>query len=132
MRSHKLIWGKIIPVHPENHGKISLMKPIALDSLRPRLQTAFDFAQSQVQRLVAAAIPGELKVKGGVRVEAADGAAARSGIREGDVILSLDNAEVSGAKQFEALAAKLDRSKPATVLVRRGEAVNFVVIRPGR
>jgi serine protease Do len=74
----------------------------------------------------------ELKVKGGVRVEAADGAAARSGIREGDVILSLDNNEVSGAKQFEALAAKLDRSKPATVLVRRGDAVNFVVIRPGR
>ncbi len=74
----------------------------------------------------------ELKVKSGVRVESVDGIAARAGIREGDVLLSLDNTEITGAKQFEALAAKLDRTKPATVLVRRGEVVNFIVIRPAR
>jgi serine protease Do len=74
----------------------------------------------------------ELKVRGGVRVESVDGAAARAGIREGDVLLSIDNTEITGAKQFEALAAKLDRSKPTTVLVRRGDVVNFIVIRPAR
>jgi serine protease Do len=74
----------------------------------------------------------ELKVRGGVRVESVEGAAARAGIREGDVLLSIDNTEITGAKQFEALAAKLDRSKPTTVLVRRGDVVNFIVIRPGR
>jgi serine protease Do len=67
-----------------------------------------------------------------VRVEAVDGAAARAGLREGDVVLSLDNNEITSAKQFEALASKIDRNKAATVLVRRGEAVNFVVIRPAR
>ncbi len=72
----------------------------------------------------------ELKVKGGVRVESADGPAARAGLREGDVLLSIDNAEVASVRQFEAVVAKLDRSRPVTVLVRRGDAVNFIVIRP--
>ena len=74
----------------------------------------------------------ELKVKGGVRVETAEGAAARAGLREGDVILSLDNTEIASAKQFEALVAKTDKNKPVSVLVRRGEWVNYVVIRPAR
>ncbi len=77
----------------------------------------------------------ELRVRGGVRVDAVEGAAARAGLREGDVILSLDNAEVADSKQFAAAAAKADKAekaKPVTVLVRRGEWVNYVVIRPGR
>lgn len=74
----------------------------------------------------------ELKLKGGVRVESVEGAAARAGVREGDVITLLDNTEVSDVKQFTALAAKLDRTKPVTVLVRRGDWVNYVVIRPSR
>ena len=74
----------------------------------------------------------ELRIKGGVRVEAVDGAAARAGIREGDVITLLDNVEVNDVKQFTTLAAKLDKAKPVTVLVRRGDWVNYVVIRPGR
>jgi serine protease Do len=74
----------------------------------------------------------DLKVKGGVRVEAADGVAARAGVREGDVLLSLDNTEITGAKQFEAVVAKVDKSKPVNVLVRRGDWVNYVVIRPAK
>ena len=72
----------------------------------------------------------ELKLKGGVRVESVEGAAARAGIHEGDVLLSIDNAEVTGAKQFETLIAKADKTKPLTVLVRRGETVNFLIIKP--
>jgi serine protease Do len=74
----------------------------------------------------------ELKVKNGVRVETAEGAAARAGLREGDVILTVDNTEITGAKQFETVVAKLDKSKAATVLVRRGETVNFLIIKPNR
>ncbi len=74
----------------------------------------------------------ELKVKGGVRVESVEGASAKAGLREGDVLLSLDNTEINSAKQFEALAAKLDKSRAATVLVRRGDSVNFLIIRPTR
>jgi len=74
----------------------------------------------------------DLKIKNGVRVESVEGAAARAGIREADVLLSIENNEVTSAKQFEALVAKLDKSKAVTALVRRGDTVNFVIIRPVR
>ena len=74
----------------------------------------------------------ELKVKNGVRVEAAEGVAARAGVREGDVIVTIDNVEVVSAKQFDAAVSKLDRSKPVTLLVRRGDAANFLILRPAR
>jgi serine protease Do len=74
----------------------------------------------------------DLKIKNGVRVESVEGAAARAGIREADVLLSIENNEVTGAKQFEAVVAKLDKSKAVTALVRRGDTVNFVIIRPSR
>ena len=72
----------------------------------------------------------ELKVKGGVRVESVDGAAARAGLREGDVILSVANTEVLDIKQFEAALAKLDKSKPVNVLFRRGDWAQYALIRP--
>ena len=72
----------------------------------------------------------ELNVKGGVRVVAAVDAAARAGLREGDVILQLANTEVSNLKSFEAAWAKADKNKPVNVLVRRGDWAQFVLIRP--
>ncbi len=72
----------------------------------------------------------ELRVRGGVRVDAVEGSAARAGLRDGDIILALNNADVVDAKQFMAASAKLDKSKAATLLVRRGEWVNYIVIKP--
>ena len=74
----------------------------------------------------------ELKVKNGVRVESAEGAAARAGLRDGDAILSIDNVEVTGAKQFDALVAKLDKTKPVNMLVKRGDGVTYLLIKPQR
>jgi len=74
----------------------------------------------------------ELKLKGGVRVDAVDGAAARAGLREGDLILSVDNTEITDLRQFAAVAAKVEKSRAVSVLVRRGEWVNYLVIRPNR
>ncbi len=75
----------------------------------------------------------ELRVRGGVRVEAAEGAAARAGVREGDVILSLGNTEIADTKQFAAVAAELDKSgKSVSALVRRGDSATWLVIRPNR
>ena len=81
---------------------------------------------------LSAAQRKELDLKGGVRVVAAEGAAARAGLREGDVIVTVANTEVSGVKDFEAAVAKLDRSRPVTVLFRRGDWAQYAVIRPTR
>ena len=74
----------------------------------------------------------ELKIKGGVKVDAADGAAARAGLREGDVIIAIANIEITNSKEFEAALAKLDKSKAVNVLIRRGELAQYVLIRPAR
>ena len=71
----------------------------------------------------------ERKLKGGVKVDAAIEAAARSGLQEGDVIVQIGNVAVSNVKEFEAALSKLDKSKSVTVLFRRGEWAQYAVIR---
>jgi serine protease Do len=73
-----------------------------------------------------------LQIKGGVRVGAVEGAAARAGIREGDVIVGVANTEVANVRQFEAVVARQDKAKPISVLIRRGEWAQYAVIRPAR
>ncbi len=72
----------------------------------------------------------QLRVKGGVLVESVDGVAARAGLRQGDLILSLNNQDITSAKQFNELVAKLDKGKTHVALVRRGESASFVPLRP--
>ena len=72
----------------------------------------------------------QLRIKSGVLVEAVDGAAARAGVRPGDLILSINNQDVMSAKQFNDLVAKIDKSKTQVLLVRRGDSAQFVPIRP--
>ncbi|MFM6991881.1 MAG: DegQ family serine endoprotease [Rhodoferax sp.] len=72
----------------------------------------------------------ELKIKSGVRIDAAAEGAARAGLREGDIILAVGNAEVASPRELEAALAKHDKKKPLNVLFRRGDWTQFAVIRP--
>jgi serine protease Do len=72
----------------------------------------------------------ELRVRGGVRVDAAVDAAARAGIREGDLIVAIANNEVTSVKAFESIMSRVDKSRPVSVLVRRGDGAQYVLIRP--
>jgi serine protease Do len=74
----------------------------------------------------------ELKVKGGVRVEAVTDLAQRAGIREGDVIVAIGNTEVGTVRDFDATVAKIDRSKAIPVLLRRGDLATYLLLRPSR
>ena len=74
----------------------------------------------------------ELNIRGGVVVNSATDVAARAGLREGDVILSIANTEIGGVKDFEAALAKVDKNKPINVLYRRGEWAQYALIRPSK
>jgi serine protease Do len=72
----------------------------------------------------------ELGVRGAVQVDAVDGPAASAGLRAGDLILAMDNVDVTSSRQFNDQVAKLDRKKNVALLVRRGDATQFVIVRP--
>jgi serine protease Do len=75
----------------------------------------------------------DAKVKGGVRVETvADGAAQRAGVREGDIIVAIGNTEINSVRDFDAAVARLDKSKPIPVLLRRGDLASYLLLRPAR
>jgi serine protease Do len=84
--------------------------------------------------LVVSDVPADqqkdLKTKGGVQVDNVDGPAALAGIRAGDYIVSVNNVEVAGAKQFGELVAKLDLTKSVALLVRSGEQSRYVIVHP--
>ena len=81
---------------------------------------------------LTAADKKELNLKGGVRVASADGAAARAGLREGDVIVAIANSEIATVKDVEAALAKVEKARPINVLFRRGEWAQYAVIRAQR
>lgn len=72
----------------------------------------------------------ELRLRGGLVVVEAGGAAARAGLSEGDVILALANREIGSLKDFEAALAGVEKGRPVSLLVRRGDWVQYVLIRP--
>ena len=74
----------------------------------------------------------DLKLKGGVKVDAAEGASAKAGLREGDVIVTVANIEVISVREFEAALTKADKSKAVNVLFRRGAWSQYALIRPVR
>ena len=67
-----------------------------------------------------------------MRVDVASDAAARAGLREGDVIVQIDNKELANVKEFEAAVSKLDKNKNINVLFRRGAWAQYAVIKPAR
>jgi serine protease Do len=69
------------------------------------------------------------RVDGGVVVEQADGAAARAGIRPGDVILAFGNEKVQSPEQLRNLVEKAKGN--VALLVKREEATIYVPIRIG-
>jgi serine protease Do len=62
----------------------------------------------------------ELKLDGGVVVENAQGAAARAGIRRGDIILSVNNQLVNSVEQFIQLMGQFEKGSIVALRVRRG------------
>jgi serine protease Do len=71
-----------------------------------------------------------LKVQSGVTVEAADGAALAAGISPGDVILRVNNIDITGVKSFTDTVSKLDVKKPVALLVRDENGTRFITFRP--
>jgi len=73
----------------------------------------------------------ELNIRGGVEVTSLnEGPLARSGVRPGDVIIRIADADIGGVKQFEALVKGLDANKAVPVFIRRADSTLVIPVRP--
>ena len=71
----------------------------------------------------------ELKVESGVLVGEVQGAAARAGMRKGDVILAVNNQDVKTLEQFNQLMGQFEKGRIVALLVRRGTNSLYVPFR---
>jgi serine protease Do len=71
----------------------------------------------------------ELSITNGVLVENADGAAAKAGIRRGDVIQAVNNQEVKSVEELNRLLSPVDRSRTVAVLIKRGEGSVYIPLK---
>jgi serine protease Do len=73
----------------------------------------------------------ELNIRGGIEVTGlGDGPLARSGVRPGDVIIRIADADITGVKQFEGLVKGLDANKSVPVFVRRADSTLIIPVKP--
>ena len=68
--------------------------------------------------------------QGVVVSKVSNGPAERAGIREGDLILMLDNRKVANSGDFERIAAELAQGKAVSVLVQRQGNPIFLALKP--
>ncbi len=71
-----------------------------------------------------------MKVANGVTVEVSDGAAAAAGVGPGDVIMRVNNTEITGVKSFKEAVAKLDTKKPVALLIKDEQGQRYITFRP--
>ncbi len=74
----------------------------------------------------------ELRIKGGVEVQSVEGAASAAGIAEGDIILAVNDTDVTSPEQFAKAVAALDKTRPVGLMVRRGDQTQWVAVKPAK
>ena len=72
----------------------------------------------------------KLGLNGGVAISSAKGISGKSGLVQGDIIVSINNRDVSSVAQFSNIANKLDKKKVAVFLIRRGGEALFITVKP--
>ncbi|WP_397474345.1 DegQ family serine endoprotease [Pusillimonas sp.] len=86
--------------------------------------------------LIVAEVPEALRnradIKGGVQVSQVQGPGAAAGIVPGDIILTVNNEDISSVSQFAKVVKGLDKDKAAAVLVWRDGQTQWVPVTPAK
>jgi serine protease Do len=70
-----------------------------------------------------------MDITGGLLVEESSGDAVRAGIREGDVILAVNNTPVKTVEDFRHLIQDVPTGKSAAILIRRGDGTIYIPLK---
>ncbi|MFT0534178.1 DegQ family serine endoprotease [Castellaniella hirudinis] len=79
--------------------------------------------------LAVKALPADTDSEG-VEVSRAEGVAAESGIEVGDIVLRINDADITSPKQYEKIVKGLPKDKPVVLLVSRDQQSQWVILKP--
>jgi serine protease Do len=71
----------------------------------------------------------ELGASAGLLVEEAQGAAAKAGIRRGDVLMAINNQDVKSLDQLTQMLGQFEKARSIALLIRRGDGALYVPLR---
>ena len=77
---------------------------------------------------VAADVQKKLRIKGGVQVTTVGAPASTAGIVEGDIILAVNDTDITSPDQFAKVIGGLDVSRPVGLMVRSGDQTRWVAV----
>lgn len=72
----------------------------------------------------------KLNIKGGVQVVDVQGPAASAGIAAGDVVLAINNTDITSVDQYNKAVSSLGTDRAAAVLVLRGDQSQWITLTP--
>ena len=111
----RVVIGELLDERPVEHTKEKGVAPNRLGLVLSEL--------SEAERR-------ELNVDAGLIVERAVGPAAKAGIREGDVVIAVNDDEISSIPQFNRLLGKQPKDSTIALLVQRGGRSLYVPVKP--
>ena len=78
---------------------------------------------------VSEEIQKKLRIKGGVQVTSVEAPASKAGVAEGDIILAVNDTDITTPAQFAKVVAGLDQPRPVGLMVRTGDQTRWVAVR---
>jgi len=79
---------------------------------------------------VSSAQRDKLNIRGGVQVTQAEGPAATAGLAEGDIIVTINDVDITSPEQYAKVVSGLSTSRAAALLVMRGNQSQWITVTP--
>lgn len=115
--------------------KVGEMKPTPADGAQDQ-EPAPKATPADALGLKVTAVPdlvrAKEKIKGGVQVTAVEDPAATAGLVPGDIVLVVNQTDVTDPEQFAKLVSRLPKSQAAALLVLREGQTQWVPVTPGK
>ncbi len=74
----------------------------------------------------------KLRAPNGVEIAEAEGAAGEMGLRQGDVIMVINDTDIRSVKEYQEVVAKLSKNRAAALLIRRENLTQWVAVTPSK
>lgn len=124
------VWrkGKTVTLHVKVGEMPSGDEPSAEQGEQPKAEAADVLGLKVIE--VSDAVREKLDIKGGVQVAQVEEPAATAGLAPGDIIVTINDVDITSPSQYAKVVSGLNKSRAAALLVMRGDQSQWITITP--